>query len=52
MDNAKKGSGFMNIFGEGTNSDLAKMDFNWIMNQLVITNIHIKDLNYQNAGFK
>ena len=32
LDSAKKGSWFMNIFGEGTNSDLAKMEFNWITN--------------------
>ena len=36
MENANKGSGFMNIFGEGTSSDPAKMEFNWIMNQLII----------------
>ena len=52
MDNANKGFGFMNIFGEGTSSDPAKMEFNWIMNQLIIKNISIKDLTYQNAGFK
>ena len=46
MDNANKGYGFMNIFGEGTSSDPAKMKFNWIMNQLIITNINIKDLAY------
>ena len=52
MENANKGSGFMNIFGEGTSSDPVKMEFNWIMNQLIIKNINIKDLTYQNAGFK
>ena len=52
MNNANKGSGFMNIFGEGTSSDPAKMEFNWIMNQLIIKNISIKDLTYQNAAFK
>ena len=52
MNNANKGSGFMNILGEGTSSDPAKMEFNWIMNQLIIKNINIKDLTYHNAGFK
>ena len=52
MDNANKGSGFMNIFREGTSSDPAKMKFNWIMNQLIIKKLNIKDLTYQNAGFK
>ena len=52
MDNANKGSGFMNIFGEGTSSDPAKMECNWITNQLIIKNISIKDLTYQNVGFK
>ena len=52
MENAKKGSGFINIFGKGTNSDPAKMEFNWIMNQLVTKNIHINDFTYKNCGFK
>ena len=52
MDNANKGSGFINIFGEGTSSDPAKMEFIWIMNQLIIKKINTKDLTYQNAGFK
>ena len=52
MDNAKKGTVFNNIFGETTSSDPAKMEFNWIMNQLIIKNIKIKDITYKNAGFK
>ena len=36
MDSANKGSEFMNIFGERTNSDPAKMEFNLITNQLII----------------
>ena len=50
MKNTKKGSGFVNIFGEGTSSDPAKLKFNWIMNQFVIKHIHIRDLTYQNSG--
>ena len=52
MDNAKKGTVFNNIFGETTSSDPAKMEFNWIMNQLIIKNIKIRDITYKNAGFK
>ena len=52
MNTSNKGSGFMNIFGEGTSSDPGKMEFNWIINQLIIENINIKDLTYQNTGFK
>ena len=52
MESAKKGSGFINIFVKGTNSDPAKMEFNWIMNQLVTKNIHINDFTYKNSGFK
>ena len=52
MNIAKKGSGFMNIFSEETNSDPAKIEFNLIMNRLIIKNIHINDLTYQSAGLK
>ena len=52
MDNAKKGTMFKNIFGEATSYDLAKIEFNWIMNQLVIKNINIRDITYKNAGLK
>ena len=52
MDNTKKGSGFMKIFGEGTTNDQAKTEFNWIMNQLIINNININDLSYQTVGIK
>ena len=43
---------FNNIFGETTSSDPAKMEFNWIMNQLIIKNIKIRDITYKNAGLK
>ena len=37
----------MNICGEVTNSGPAKMKLNWVVNQLVIKNIHINYLIYQ-----
>ena len=40
------------FFGETASSDPAKMEFNWIMNQLIIKYIKIKDITYKNAGFK
>ena len=42
----------MNICGEVTNSGPAKMKLNWVVNQLVIKNIHINYLIYQSVGFK
>ena len=52
MNNAKKGIVFDNIFGEVTSCDPAKMEFNWIMNQLVIKNIKIRDITYKNVELK
>ena len=52
MDNTKKGTVFDNIFGEATSSDPSKMEFNWIMNELVIKNIKIGDITYKNSGLK
>ena len=52
MDNANKETVFKNIFGEATSCDPTKMKFNWIMNQLIIKNIEIRDITYKIVGLK